>query len=406
MIHSFRKKNMGNTSQSIAHRPGMASEFYWACRNGDAHKVTQMLPSMTYDEISALQPNGSTALHAASYNGHATIVRALIDRGCNRSTINRHGSTAYQEANNDEIRDLFKRPNSDRSRYMTTDVRDLFQVIPDENIENIPDNWVRGHATASEAKDAQFVVAVHRSSFFRKLVQKKIEAKSNTVLQELVEQQIIATNHQESPKANNLLKKFLHRGKHHVDHLIKLYTLETPFYGALRDDNSAFTSVMYLHLNEYRDRTFKGRSYRGASMTDNDIAAYKWAKENGSRVLETCIIQSTSVKEDVAKDFAQKYTKVDKHKVLFIFDFPEKCETAIALSQLNEKLRSLSDFEDEAEVLVLPYTLFKVTDMKIYQQTDWCHIFLTNVPVPDKSVRHAFLGMISDQTDEALNSVQ
>jgi len=88
---------MGNTNGSTSLRPGIASDFYWACRNGDVHKVAQLLPSITYEEISALQPNGSTALHAASFYGHDKIVKMLLDRGCDRSILNRHGQGENSE---------------------------------------------------------------------------------------------------------------------------------------------------------------------------------------------------------------------------------------------------------------------------------------------------------------------
>ena len=45
------------------------SEFYLACRNGDATKVKQLLPQMTIERLDQMEPNGSTALHVASFNG-------------------------------------------------------------------------------------------------------------------------------------------------------------------------------------------------------------------------------------------------------------------------------------------------------------------------------------------------
>ena len=52
----------------------------------------------------------STPLHAASYYGHKEIVQLLLQYGCDRSQINGYGLTAYEEAANEEIRQLFKRP--------------------------------------------------------------------------------------------------------------------------------------------------------------------------------------------------------------------------------------------------------------------------------------------------------
>ena len=384
---------MGNKNGSTSFREGVASDFYWACRHGDVYTVSQMLPSMSYEEISALQSNGSTALHVASFNGHGKIVQMLLDRGCNRSILNRHGLTAYQEAKTDEIRNLFRRPASDQSRYASYDTRDLFQLQEDSNVDNVPNNWLRGHSSASEAAAAQFVMSVHRSQVFRKLVKRKTEAENGLALQEILEKNVLNQSHNESSKMTELWKKFLHRGKHRVDHLIHMYTVESPFYKALHHDNSAFTSMLYMNLHEYRDRAFQGRSYRGATMTTNDISAYQWAKDRQSRVLETCTLQSTSMVKAVAEEFAEDRRAPDKHTVLLIYDFPEKCETALALSRPGENNpdRCLSEFKQEEEVLILPYTLFRVTDIQIHRQTKWYYICLTNVPLPNKSVIQSWL---------------
>ncbi|CAF4006650.1 unnamed protein product, partial [Rotaria sp. Silwood1] len=83
--------------------------------------------------------------------------------------------------------------------------------------------------------------------------------------------------------------------------------METHFYGALRDDNAACTQMMYLHLDEYRERAFKGHAYRGAAMTQQDIEAYKWALQHPGSVIETCTVQSMSSKREVSEHFARRY---------------------------------------------------------------------------------------------------
>lgn len=128
-------------------------------------------------------------------------------------------------------------------------------------------------------------------------------------------------------------------------------------------------------------------------MTSSDIDAYQWVQQNVSRVLETCTLQSTSAKKAVAEEFAGQNKALDKHTVLFKYSFPEQCKTALALSRLrgNENDRCLSDFEQEDEVLILPYTLFQVTKIEIDQKSKWYYISLKNVPVPENSVLSAWL---------------
>ncbi len=80
----------------------------------------------------------STPLHAASFYGHKEIVQLLIEYGCDRSQINGHGLTAYEEAANDEIRQLFKRPTGDSTitRFQDENTDDCFDIVkrPKENV--------------------------------------------------------------------------------------------------------------------------------------------------------------------------------------------------------------------------------------------------------------------------------
>ncbi|CAF0974251.1 unnamed protein product, partial [Didymodactylos carnosus] len=74
------------------------SDFYVACRNGAVDMVQNHLKTIRIEDMNRLEPNGSTALHAASYNGHTTIVQEILktDKAI-RSTRNRFGFTASDE---------------------------------------------------------------------------------------------------------------------------------------------------------------------------------------------------------------------------------------------------------------------------------------------------------------------
>ena len=54
-----------------------------------------------------------------------------------------------------------------------------------------------------------------------------------------------------------------------------------------------------------------------------------------------------------------------------------------------------ADYEQEDEVLVLPYTLFQVTNIQMHRQTQLYYIYLTNLPVPNRSVLSAWLQVSS-----------
>ncbi|CAF1995870.1 unnamed protein product [Rotaria magnacalcarata] len=102
IINEFRNQNFY----------GQASDFYWACQADEVDLVRRILLAIPFQEITRLQLNRSTALHAASYFGHKEIVNLLLnERGVIRHKQNRHGLTAYEEAANDEIRQVFHRMN-------------------------------------------------------------------------------------------------------------------------------------------------------------------------------------------------------------------------------------------------------------------------------------------------------
>jgi ankyrin repeat protein len=83
------------------------SEFYYACRSGDVAKVKTLLSSMSTTDIDRIEPNSSTALHAAAYFGHTDIVRLLLDKGASRSQKNKYDKTPEEEAKTPEIAQLF-----------------------------------------------------------------------------------------------------------------------------------------------------------------------------------------------------------------------------------------------------------------------------------------------------------
>ncbi len=83
------------------------SDFYRACRKGDVSAVKKILPTLTVEEIEKIEPNGSTALHAASYHGHIEIVKLVLSRSPNIAIRNKYGNTAGEEASDAEIKALF-----------------------------------------------------------------------------------------------------------------------------------------------------------------------------------------------------------------------------------------------------------------------------------------------------------
>ena len=365
--------------------PAQVSPFYCACRNGDIATVQKTLPNLTYEQVNRIEPNGSTALHAASFYNQPSIVKLLLESGCSRTIVNSNGTTAYQEAANDEIRALFNRPSS--KRFIDENLTESFNLLTNsgDNVEmkhGIPDDWFKGHTSADKAEDAKFMISIANTlNPLKQLVKRRTETESTRNVNDLIAG-AVPEKHTEYNTLSNLQKKFMN--KRGIDNLLTMYTLETPFYTILQNEADSFTALIYFHLNELEDRAFQGRTYRGGTMTHNDINAYRWAFEREGYVLETRTLQSTSLNKSIALGYSRVRGSDNcvRYSVLLTLDFPVKCPTAINLNKISKKLPALSAFEHEQEVLVLPFTLFSVKEIKVDTQSGQYRITLKNIPTP------------------------
>jgi hypothetical protein len=143
------------------------SEFYIACRNGDLYRVQQLLPTMSDEQKNSLESNGSTALHAATYYGHHDVVKLLLENGCATWILNKFKNTPYDEAKDEEMRQLFRRPdrNDDSNRFAS--VEDCFSVVTrntdkdnndTEDDDNIPKGWVDGYKHTGTVQEREATV--------------------------------------------------------------------------------------------------------------------------------------------------------------------------------------------------------------------------------------------------------
>jgi hypothetical protein len=123
---------------------------------------------MTSDEKNRVEPNGSTALHAASYFGHHTIVKLLVGNGCATWIRNKYNNAPCDEAQDDEMRQLFRRPNRDDGSHRFASVEDCFSVVTrdvsgrndemEDDDDNIPKGWVDGYKHVGTAREREATV--------------------------------------------------------------------------------------------------------------------------------------------------------------------------------------------------------------------------------------------------------
>jgi hypothetical protein len=390
---------------SILRQPqqGKASDLYWACRAGDLDSARELIASNPFTDLNRLEPNGSTALHAASYFGHTEIVRLLLHQhGVMRHRRNRHGFTAYEEAASDEIRQLFHRPanshrfcsdNTDEAQHLFTSTGDEETEDDENDNDQLPNDWVQGICEVDDVRATQAYAYVSkklsRSSILRKVFSElgsyvtgpdseRTESAVAKALQRLIDKHV-TTSHSQYKKASELVSKYVTTKD--VEYLLRLYSLNTPFYKNLGCDDKAecLLTPLYYKLDRLQKRAYQGHSFRGLTMTPKDLRAYRWALKHKGSILTTQSFCSTSVDENVARCFMGTSSS-NNIPVLMDFNFVKKCDTALQLFRLSDTLPAISDFEDEREVLVLPLTLFQVTDIKIDKVTGQHTIDLENVP--------------------------
>ncbi|CAF0779059.1 unnamed protein product [Didymodactylos carnosus] len=319
------------------------SQLYIACQDGNIDLVRQLLEVINLEQINCRESNGSTALHAACYYGHYDIVKLLLDNGACRTILNAHKCAPFDEAKDDKIRQLFLRP--DNERFVggnQTGQKEWMKVDPD----------------------------IHRQAINKRLWLKSAwnETKMLNRIEWMIDNYLRVKLR--NPKDFQLIEKYFRQALEYRDprYFITAYTADTRYYHQLNEDFASegfephewttsmpqwIVSSLYSHpaFDKY---SYKGFSYRGQKMSDVDLVQYV----QGSCIMNKSF-QSTSEIRAIAEEFAcdgRLRRTIDGNKLkrtaLFIFE--------IRNSRTALKIDKMSVFENEAEVLILPYAAFKV----------------------------------------------
>ncbi|CAF1097874.1 unnamed protein product [Didymodactylos carnosus] len=318
------------------------SDFYLACRNGDTETVRTFLRTLTSAEINRLEPNGSTALHAATYNGHTEIVRLLLLHQASRSVINVYKMTPYQEASKIEIKQLFRCPSSTRFLSNASEAHDLDWVFVTEDI-------------------------IKKAMKYR---QKLVDMSHNYVYSIEVIIETYLRSFALTPAMATVLTYFrLAIIENDPTYIVRAYTVESDFYKRLNKDlakttenilNVNFVSfdAPFLHYSKEYGRiagiiarhpklkyTFIGIVHRGMQCSEQDLRNYVVDK----RVMTKTFI-STSQSRDLAYEFAFGGKAI-----------PVICKYEIINKGTAMNIETMSDHSYEREVLIIPYTVFRIT---------------------------------------------
>ena len=312
------------------------SEFYYACRNGDVTKVKTLLPTLSTTEIDRMEPNGSTALHAAAYSGHIDIVHLLLDKGASTSQKNKYDKIPEKEAKTPEIAQLFQ----DTKAKLTIDwaIRDLFTAT---SYHRRFYSFSQGPPTLSSVVDK----LVHADELFNVEFEERQTAAMKQV-RSLFLQAVECADAQ---------------------YLIRAYTMESDFYRILNkklQTHMKFTDeerenppwfcayARFLASDETSLRSYRwtGVTYRGIKTSIDGLALYHIGK-----ILMNKSFLSTAKSREVPLMFAAHNKGKDERGVLFKYIVND--------DRAALDIRNASMFSAEEEVLILPCMDFEITEI-------------------------------------------
>ena len=329
----------------------ICSEFYVACRDNRIDDVKKMLNDLTQDQIDQIEPNGSTALHAASYHGHVGIVRLLLDRGADRAIQNKFQCLPFDEAANDEIKQLFLRiPNSNR---LITDTGNIEWELMDDD------------ALDKAIGERDIIETVYQKNSIEKMLEK---IKIN-----YIEKGLANTEKIES------IRHFFEKAIRDKDPtwIIKAYTAETDFFNVLNAETAGGASkfqaerrfiiaLLMFHpiLNSY---SFSGMAYRVMQITQHDLTKYQVGK-----LSMTKSFLSSSIQEEIAAWFLTRQQASQDNSVPRTRHRPDgskikiwvMCIYHIKHPRTALHIENISQYTTEGEILIMPFTVFKVKQIK------------------------------------------
>ncbi|CAF1189209.1 unnamed protein product [Rotaria sp. Silwood1] len=322
-------------------KPSTTNDFYYACRNGDIDKVREKLPTMTLDEIDQIQANGSTALHAASYYGHTEIVKLLLEKGASRSISNEHKCLPYDETEKDEIKKLFLRQSA--NRFSDDGSGHIDWMKCDAEVEALASNYRFRHSGFGwQSKNINYRLKYIKSEM----------------------------SHTEKDR----IKVFIETAEKDPFYLLKAYTVESDFYIKLNKDlatkhfdqgtNFGITFFIDFFYNNpaFNSLSYIGKVYRGMTMTCDDLQQYAV----GGKVMNKAFM-STTKDRNVAKQFAKNNLTHREKQHGEIVKLSTLCTYEIINARTALNIESISEYRDEKEVLVGPYSAFII--LKVHKVT-------------------------------------
>jgi hypothetical protein len=316
------------------------SQFYFACRSNDIETVRHLLDQHPLESLDRMEPNGSTALHAACYFKHIDIIKLLLHRGFTRRVLNKYDNTPLDESETEEIRELFTRPKTS-NRFggdVSHEQEKLKWIFIDGNKQNIIQHRVPDTYNGNRLTYGTF--------------------HGDKILQQLGA---------DMPKVD-VIRRLFRRAMDEKDctRLIQAYTAETDFYNRVnnylisqneetevdsstqRNVMSEFIDTIYFNRQLHEKYSFQGICYRGMKIiSDNDLNIYKV----GTKIINRTFISTTKDRQ-FTEHYIRERNQDNKYTVIFSFEIRQN-HTALNIEYVSE-------FAHEKEILIMNKSIFKV----------------------------------------------
>ncbi|CAF3110068.1 unnamed protein product [Rotaria sp. Silwood2] len=352
--------------------------LYHLCKENEIEKVRNTLQFIDNRSIiNKIHPStGSTCLHVACYYGHREIVQILLEYGALRSTINlRYNLTAYEEVDTDDIKQLFLQQ------------KQLFSNNDYDYIE-----WsIIGDALLDKRREFRQTIDLYKTYDNHHLISKLLVEVIQYYLDEYLTNQSHKNGnleHQTIRKEIEIIQECFKEAIEKQDYLtyfIKAYTLTTCFFKELNkhlalyileyfDKTKYFSSnyrlvnclshiitllIYHPKLPQYR---FQGVCYRGMRITQHDLNQYQL----NQHILNRSFL-STSIDRHVAEMFAgegqQSHLRHSHHSHRPL-QYSCLCKYLIKQNSTAINIESLSMRPHEKEILIIPFSVFKVMNIK------------------------------------------
>ncbi|CAF1202792.1 unnamed protein product [Adineta steineri] len=353
--------------------------LYNLCKENEIEKVQDMLPCIgNINIINKIQSTtGSTCLHVACYYGHRDMAKILLDYGALHSIRNlRHNLTPFEECYREDIRELFLEQTKSYTNSFDYNYIE-WSMTGDDLLKKRRE--YRQAIDVYKTYDNHYLISKLLAEVIHYYLHEYLlnEKNNNDVFYDktICEQiETIEAYFKEAIEKHDYLTYF-----------IKAYTLTNFFYKVLNKDLAMYVleyfdttktfssnyrlvnclvhlvTLLIYHPN-FSKYQYQGICYRGMRITQNDLKQYQL----NQHILNRAFL-STSIDREIAEMFAgegqqsqMRYTPYDHNPL----QYSCLCQYLIKQNSTAINIENLSTKPDEKEILIIPFTVFKIIEIR------------------------------------------